>query len=103
MRMMITSSKLQRAPIPKKDEGTVCISLGDATPQEKSRLGEGQGAAGPSVCIFWSAVALGALATGWPTESVSCASYVRASCLREHMRTHADVSVSMIIWLLYSR
>ena len=103
MRMMITAPKLQRAPIPEKYVGTVCTSLGDATPQEKTRLDERQGAAGPSVCAFWSVVAIGALVTGWPTESVSCASYVCALCLRERMRTHAYVPVSMIIRLLYSR
>ena len=102
MRMMTTSPKLQWARNSGNSEGTVCTSLGDATPQEKPRL-EGQGAAGPSVCAFWSAVAIGALATGWPTESVSCASYVCALCLRERMRTHAYVPVSMIIRLLYSQ
>ena len=99
----MTSPKLQRAPIPDKEEGTVCTSLGDVTPLEKPRLDEGQGAAGPSVCMFWSVVALGALSTGWPTESVSCALYVCPLCLRERIRTHAYVPVSMIIRLLYSR
>ena len=100
----MTSPKLQRAPFPENDVGTVCTSLGDATPQEKPRLDEGQSAAGPSVCAFWSTVAIGALTMGWPTESVSCASYACALCLRvERMRTHAYVLVSMIIRLLYSR
>ena len=100
----MTPPKLQRAPIPDKDEGTVCTSLGDVTPQEKPRLDEGQGAAGPYVCMFWSVVALGALSTGWPTESVSCASYMLcALCLRERMRTHAYVPVFVIVRLFYSR
>ena len=102
MRMM-TAPKLQRAPFPEKNVGTVYTSLGNATPQENPRLDEGQGAAGPSVCAFWSAVAIGALATGWPTESVSYASYVCALCLRERMRVHAYVPLSMTIRLLYSR
>ena len=85
MRMMTSVPKPGVAPLSQKygekAEKNTHILPGVTSPLKMSGGDEVWGAKGSSICTLWSAIALGALFAGRPTESVSSVhAFVRVRC-----------------------
>lgn len=64
-----------------KDGGGHCFAPGKAAFQDAPLCDEDCSASAPSICAFWSAIAIGALLSGQPNESVSRARVYLFACV----------------------